>query len=119
MGDILSMIRDQWGDEPIMQVPPFVFSGYCACCGKKIELNKYESEIYNDERWCDECRSEYADYENRQDFPNQWDKTPAEFTLYTDERFLQMRPQDIVIPQDDILKVTFAKNHQLFIRLHS
>lgn len=120
MGDILSKIRDQWGGEPLMHVPSFVFSGHCACCGKKMKINNRSSEIYDDERWCDECRSRYDDYVMRQDYASQWDRTPVEFTLFTEERFLKMHPQEIGIPQDDIVKVVIAGNdrmEQLFVRL--
>lgn len=120
MGDILSKIQQQWGGEPLMQVPPFVFSGHCAGCGKEIQVNKHVSEIYDDERWCDECRSRYEDYVQHQDYACQWDHTPAEFTMFTEPRFLQLRPQDIGIPQDDIMKLSIAKDdciEQLFVRL--
>lgn len=120
MGDILSKIRRRWGGEPHMQVPPFVSSGHCAGCGKEIQVNKRASDIYDEERWCDECRARYEDFAQHQDYACQWDRTPAEFTMFTEQRFLQMRPQDIGVPQDDIMKVSIAKDdciEQLLVRL--
>lgn len=122
MGNILAKIRDRWGGNPSIQVPSFVFSGHCASCGKEMQINKFESEIYEDERWCDDCRSCYDDYSSRVQYDNQWDRTPSVIESSTEERFLQMRPQDIRIPQNDIVKVTLAKDghfEKIFLRLHS
>lgn len=122
IGEILDKISEKWKADPLMQVPSFVFSGHCACCGKNMEINKREEDMYDDERWCDECRSRYEDYSIRLDHPNQWDRTPHEITPTSDENVLKMRPQEIGIPIDDIVKVTLTEDgnySQAYIWLRS
>lgn len=122
IGDILGKISDKWSAYPLMQVHSFVFSGYCASCGKKMEINKREDDMYDDERWCEECRSRYNDFATRLDFPNKWDKTPYEINPSSDESILMMCPQEIGIPYNDIMKVTLNTDNgssQSYIWLHS
>lgn len=121
IGCILDKIHEKWNALPLIHVPSFVFNGNCACCGKKMIINKLESEIYNNERWCLECRSLFEDYEHHLEYPNQWNKTSKEIHLDSDESLLKLRPSDIGIPRDDILSTMLLyQDHvdHVFIRLH-
>jgi adenylyltransferase/sulfurtransferase len=122
IGTILTKISKQFGAFPLLQVPFFVFSGHCASCGKKMTINKLEAEMFDDERWCADCRSQFEDYHIHLEFPNQWDQTPTEISLNSDESILQMRFCDIGVPYDDILKVTLINEENfsiIYLRLYS
>lgn len=119
---VLTKISEMCSAFPRVQVPTFVFSGQCASCGKKMEVNKLKSEMYDDERWCAECRSKYEDYQSRLGFSNLWDETPIEISLNCEDSILQLRFCDIGVPDDDILKVTLVNNDDsisiIYMRLH-
>ena len=108
IGTLLSLISKGWDSFPLIQVPSYIFSGHCASCGKEMVIEKLKSEMYNDERWCEECRKSFEDYENRLEYPNQWKETSTEISLNSDNSLLQLHLSDIGIPQDDILKVTLV-----------
>lgn len=122
IGTILTKIHEKWDASPMIQIPSFVFSGHCASCGKELKIGKLESEMYNDERWCEECRNKYRDYEVRLDYSNQWNQTPTEIKMNSDHSLLQCRLSDIGVPEDDILKVTLTKGKKysiIFVWLRS
>lgn len=122
LGEILRKISDKYYAQPLMSVTPFVISGHCASCGCEMTVGKLETEMYDDERWCPECRTRYADYSTRLLYPNQWKRTPFELTLSSRNEILAMRPCDIGIPEGDIVKVTLTSDEgicQKFLWLKS
>lgn len=118
--DILLQMHHRWQARPLIQIPPFVFSGRCACCGREMKIGKRASEMYDDERWCDDCRKRHTDYAQHLTYPNQWRQTPTELSLASHTEWLQLKPCDIGIPDDDILLVTLVSNdhyRRLYVRL--
>ena len=94
----------------ILQIPEFIISGQCTCCGKPIQIGKLASEMYDEERWCKDCRNSCEEYKTKMVFPNQWLRTPREISVNSDVGILKMRPDEIGIPPYDILKALIVKD---------
>lgn len=120
IGQILSEITEHWQAFPLIELPSYVFSGRCACCGRPLTIGKLESEMYHVERWCDDCRQQYPDYETRNNYTNDWHTSPSELSPNSDSEFLRLHLSDIAVPTDDIVKVTLVKDngvHSIRLRL--
>lgn len=107
------------GSDIIITMPEiYSFSGQCQCCGKSQIFNRRKSLIFNDERWCSECREKYPDdYEIRLNFPFALKSTDEEISQYTDEEILGLKLCEIGIPENDILKVLVV-NGMKYIYVH-
>ncbi len=90
----------------------FIFSGHCLNCGKEIKYNKFFSELYNEEQWCEECRNKVEDYEHKMFHANNFYEIPAKinFSNVENKPYLKKPINDIGIPNNDILKCTFKKS---------
>ena len=95
----------------ILQIPEFIISGQCACCGKPIQMGKHVSEMYDEERWCKDCRNSHEKYQTMMKFPNQWLRTPREISVNSDAGILKMRLSEIGIPSYDILTALIVKDN--------
>lgn len=98
------------GAQIILQIPEFIISGQCTCCGKPIQIGKLASEVYEEERWCKDCRNSCEGYQTKMEFPNQWLRTPREISVNSDPGILKLRPSEIGIPPYDILKALIVKD---------
>jgi molybdopterin/thiamine biosynthesis adenylyltransferase len=81
----------------------FIISGKCRGCGKEIEFNSRASELYDDERWCDECRGKH-NYTSFSDYSNDFVKIPKELSLNIEDEFLEYTLQSVGVPCNDILE---------------
>lgn len=112
--EVLQAIAQKTDGFPILQHSSYIFTGKCACCGRKMDVNKLESQIFDDERWCPDCQSEYDNYQQCLNYPNEWKQTPHEITLQSDNDILSLRLKDIGVPCNEILKVLIVKDNASF-----
>lgn len=107
LADVLAKLEQQTGKTVWLKQPDsFVFSGNCHICGKKIVYNKRFSEIWDEERWCKECRDTNPDFSNRIEYASNLVKTPSELTANSSQEFLQMTIRALGIPDNDIVPAT-------------
>lgn len=105
--EILNAIENKYRCTAIMYLPDsYVIEGICHGCGKRIQYHKRNSEIYDQERWCEDCRTNCGDScaVLGLNYPNHLKKVPQEITLSTDEEFLNMTLMEVGVPVNDILK---------------
>ena len=57
------------------------------------------TEMYDDERWCNDCKQKNLWNVN---FPNSFTKIPREISLNLEDSLLNMRINDLSIPDNDI-----------------
>lgn len=109
----IKMIIEKLTEEsnsPVTLFLPEVFyiSGTCQSCGKQILYNRRESLIYNDERWCEECKAKYPDnYSIRLNYPLNFVQVDEEITSDSDGAILSLKLSDIGIPNNDLLKCRY------------
>ena len=102
--EVLSVVEKAIGQHALMKLPEeFVISGRCNGCGKKMQINRRKSKLWDHERWCDECR-ENPEYGQHLDFGNEW-HTVSEITSNSDAEILSMTMQQLGVPQDDVIDV--------------
>lgn len=121
LGSILTILKEQTKMVPIMHLPDdFVLTGTCQSCGKTLTYNMRRKEIWDEQRWCEECRKTYPEYESRLGFGMNLQVVPQEISLDLDGEILQRKLKDVGVPENDILEVTLTegKNSQsIFIYL--
>ena len=93
----------------------FIKSGKCKGCGKEIEYNSRASELYDEERWCDDCRKK-PHYASLTDYENDFVKIPKEISLKLDENYLNYSFQEVGVPRNDILecKVNYKSGEKVW-----
>lgn len=107
---ILDMLSAEKNNSPVSLFLPEVFyiSGTCQSCGKPIIYNRRDSLIFNDERWCNECKRKYPDdYEMRLNYSLNLIQVDEEITSESDEHTLSLRLSDIGIPNNDLIKCRY------------
>ena len=101
---VLDAVEKTVGHEVEVSLPEeFIISGRCNGCGKEMKINRRKSQLWDDERWCEECRS-HEGYETHLNYGNEWVSVSA-FTANSDPAILQMKLKDLGVPKDDVLKV--------------
>lgn len=121
LGDILTILKEQTKMFPILHLyDEFVLTGRCQSCGKTLTYNMRHKEIWDEQRWCEECRNTFPDYESRLGFGMNLQVVPQEISLDLDGEILQRKLKDVGVPENEILEVTLTegKNSQsIFIYL--
>lgn len=103
--EIIMRIEEQCECRAILKLPDeFVLSGKCHTCGRKIELNKRRNEIWDEERWCDDCRNNNENYAHIIEYANNFEIIPKEISLGSDNCVLNKKLEDVGVPSNDILQ---------------
>ncbi len=98
--DILHTVEEYYQSKVLINLPDaIIVDGKCSNCGKVISYRKRASEMYDDERWCEDCKLKGL---WNVKVPNSFTKIPKEISLNLDESLLDMRIKDISLPVDDI-----------------
>lgn len=98
--DILEKVEDYYGAKVLLSLPDdILISGHCHSCGKAIKYLKRASEMYDDERWCEDCRQGDCRIVK---YPNNFVKVPKEISLNIEESFLNMHLDEINLAGNDI-----------------
>lgn len=108
--DVLDYLSSERNGSPVAIFLPEVFyiSGTCQSCGKEIIYKRRDSLIFNDERWCDECKNRYPnDYEMRLSYPLNLKQIDEEISSDSDDSILSLKLSEVGIPNNDILKCRF------------
>lgn len=102
--DVLSALEEKFKTCVMLQLPEdFIISNRCHICGRTIEINKRKSEVWNEERWCAECRENHSDYEHMIEYSSDTVFVPHEITSNTDSKFLDFCIFKVGVPYNDIL----------------
>lgn len=105
IGDILNQIELENNSRVILQLPDeFVISGKCHICGQKIDINKRKSEIWDDERWCTECRNTHENFSHIIEYANDFVIIPKEISSGLDSYILTKTLGEVGVPSNDILQ---------------
>lgn len=107
IGEVLNIVEDKYGCTAMMYLPDsYVIEGTCHGCGKIIQYNKRNSEIYDQERWCEDCRKMAKDSSAglELNFPNHLKKVQQEISLSTEQEFLNLTLKQVGVPDNDILR---------------
>lgn len=107
IGELINSLENELGGNIILSLPDdFIISGKCHICGKTLFYNKRRSEIWNDERWCDECRNSHEDYEKIINFASDVVRVPRALTANSSPESLCKKLKDVGVPENDILCCT-------------
>lgn len=110
LGDLITELENISGGQVILNLPEeFIISGTCHGCGKPIILNKRKSQIWDYERWCEDCRNKDEHYNQNIVFANSIKKIPEEVTLNSPEEILSYKLNEVGVPINDILKYAVIK----------
>lgn len=103
-------IETALGQPAIVRLPDtFVISGHCSCCGKEMIINRRKSKLYDQERWCKDCRKE-ENYQDHLNYNNEW-ITIAEVSSSSAPEILLSHLRDIGVPANEVLEVmTFGND---------
>lgn len=97
--DFFSDVNEKWKDFFVLTLPDrFVLTGFCEGCGKMITFRKKISVIFDEERWCTECR-EYRS----SGYPGNWEIISEVHGMIKNKKILKSRLADIGICPLDIL----------------
>ena len=106
IGGLLTILKEQTKMVPLLHLPDeFVLTGTCQSCGTTVEYNMRRNEIWNEQRWCDTCKKNYPNYENRLAYGLNLKVIPQEVSLDMDGDILQRTLKDVGVPENDILEV--------------
>lgn len=98
--EMLHAVEDCYESKVLINLPDdIIVNGKCSNCGKTISYTKRASEMYDDERWCEDCKQKNLWNVN---FPNSFTKIPKEISLNLEDSLLDMRINDLSIPNNDI-----------------
>ena len=102
--EILKAIEMSLGGTALLSLPDtFVLSGICHCCGKKVQIKSRSKEVWDEQRWCDECRERYPDYMTRLFYPSNLETVPKEVSLNSPLSILKRKILEMGVPENDIL----------------
>lgn len=91
----------------------FVTTGKCHICGETRAINKYRTDMWNDERWCEHCRNTYPNYLQLIKYANDFETIPKEISLTKcDNSVLNRSLKSLSIPENDILECNLIGNGQ-------
>lgn len=112
VGDALAAVSDALGtDNVILSLPDeYIVSGRCHICGKRIPIETRASEVWDDQRWCQECREKNDEYQSVTIFTNDFEKIPREISAHSPEWILARRLTDNGVPKNDILECLALKD---------
>jgi adenylyltransferase/sulfurtransferase len=81
----------------------FIYSMKCENCGKVMEIKKFKSEIYDNERWCADCQNKYDESKGVE---AKWLINKELFLTNSNHRFfLELPMSDFGIKENDIIIV--------------
>ena len=105
--ELLESVAKELNTEDILLILPekYIISGHCHCCDKEIIYKKRISLMVDEERWCEDCRRNYPDYESQLIYPKQTIEVPEEISLGSDDDILMKTLSDAGIPSNDVIKV--------------
>lgn len=111
IGELINKLEQELGGNILLTLPDeFIISGKCHICGKTILYNKRRSEVWDEERWCDDCKSKYENYEHIIEYASDIVKIPKEITSNSPQYILSKKLNDVGVPQNDILSVMHIVN---------
>ena len=101
----LEAVRQKLGGTPLLTLPDdFIVSATCHCCGKRIPIGARAGMVWDEQRWCEECREAYPDYATRLNYPEGLVRIPRELSLSSPAQYLDMPLNEIGVPDNDILE---------------
>lgn len=111
--EVLEAIEAKLGGKAMLTLPDeFIISNKCHICGKTIKINKRKKEIWDEERWCDDCRSKYENYSHIIEYASDTISVPREVTLNINEEYLELKISDLGVPNNDILECAILKGKE-------
>lgn len=112
--EILTAMQNEYGGRVILTLPDdFIISGKCHICGKEIKINKRAKDIWDEERWCDDCRKEFPNYEHILNYGNEFVKVPKEVSLLSEDWILNKTLHEVGVPKNDILECVIIKDDSI------
>ncbi|MBQ4405713.1 MAG: ThiF family adenylyltransferase [Bacteroidales bacterium] len=112
--DVIDKLEQQTSKNVLLKLPDeFIISGKCHICGKPIIINKRSLEVWDKERWCEDCRNEHPDFQNKIEYGNDFLKVPRELTHNSPEKILSRKICESGIPQNDIVEVITTDSNSL------
>ena len=105
--EFIQSITDYFCTQILLYLPEsYIISGKCHGCGKIISYNKRHSQISHNERWCDDCRNAYPNFETITNFGSSGTLlVKTESSLDLSEEILSRTLAQVGIPENDVLKV--------------
>jgi adenylyltransferase/sulfurtransferase len=81
----------------------FIYSMECESCGKEMKIKKFKSDVYDNDRWCDECKDKYYELEG---VKAKWVVNKELFLTNPNHKFfLELPMSDFGIKEKDIIIV--------------
>ena len=112
---VLEAANGNFGTEQMLVLPDtYVISGHCHRCGALMNIEKRKDLMWDNERWCLQCRSTES-YETALNHSSQW-KEVRELTLQSDEEFLGRKLSQLGVPKDDILQLVSSADGDIRCR---
>jgi len=98
--DFLNLINEKYHDYFLLTLPErFVIRSFCEGCGKEMIFNKRFSTIFDEERWCRNCRSKKEYY-----FPGNFEIISEVHVKMKDTIILQRKLYELgILPMDLLL----------------
>ena len=113
IGELINKLEQKFGGNVLLTLPDeYIISGKCHACGKTIHYNKRRSEVWDEERWCDDCKNKYENYEHIIEYASDIVKIPKEITSNSPQYILSRKLNDIGVPPNDILSVMHIVNQE-------
>ncbi len=111
IGDAIEAVKMKTGgDNVVLRLPDeFIISGRCHVCGERVRIGKRAREMWDDQRWCDECRGKYPDYSERILYPNDFIRIPGEISAKAPDEILLYKLSDVGVPENDILECLVSR----------
>lgn len=111
IGELIHRLEHDYEGKILLNLPDeFVISGRCHICGNTIVYNKRRSEIWDEERWCDDCKSKHDNYSHIIEYASDIKKIPSELNSNSPQEVLSMKLSDVGVPKNDILKAILVKD---------
>ena len=99
--DFLQLINTEFSDYCMLILPErFVLKGVCEGCGKEITFNQLFSLIYDEQRWCVDCRPE-----QKSNFKGDWNIVSSLHLKMEDQGILNKKLSELGVPPMALLAV--------------
>ena len=109
--DIINKISSYFNADVLLYLPePYVISGKCRICGKELHFNKRDSQFWDEDCWCEDCKKDNPIYEHIINYGSDNFVVPKEISLGSDDRILNKTLSEVGIPTNDILTINVVNN---------
>lgn len=111
--ELVSAVQKATGLDIVKLPEEFIFAGRCSACGQKMLINRRKSQVFDHERWCEDCR-ESPNHEKELSYGNQWDSV-TEISTASEPSVLSKTLRELGIPKNDVLEAKGVKGDDIVV----